>query len=29
VIELTPRVWKEKFADQPMVSDLDRQKSTV
>ena len=22
VIELTPRVWKEKFADNPMKSDL-------
>jgi transposase len=28
VIELTPRVWKEKFADQPMISDLFRQKTT-
>jgi len=24
VIELTPRVWKEKFADKPLCSDLDR-----
>ena len=24
VIELTPRVWKEKFADDPLCSDLDR-----
>ena len=23
VIELTPRVWKEKFADSPLCSDLD------
>ena len=23
VIELTPRVWKEKFADNPLCSDLD------
>jgi transposase len=28
VIELTARVWKEKFADQPMVSALFRQKTT-
>ena len=24
VIELTPRIWKEKFADNPLCSDLDR-----
>jgi len=24
VVELTPRVWKEKFADNPLCSDLDR-----
>lgn len=24
VIELTPRIWKEKFSAQPMLSDLDR-----
>jgi transposase len=24
VIELTPRVWKEKFSDNPLRSDLDR-----
>ncbi len=23
-IELTPRLWKEKFADNPLTSDLDR-----
>lgn len=23
-IELTPRVWKEKFADNPLRSDIDR-----
>lgn len=25
VVEFTPRVWKEKFADQPILSDLDKQ----
>ena len=24
VMELTPRIWKEKFADNPLCSDLDR-----
>ena len=24
VIELTPRIWKEKFADSPLCSELDR-----
>ena len=29
VIELTPRVWKERFADNPLRSDLDRMVSAV
>ena len=29
VIEVTPRVWKERFADNPLRSDLDRMVSAV